>query len=609
MPIPLHTAYDSYREKRGTLLNLLNRLANECEQHGIRVVSDSIITHLQPIYRSDIPSVSVTQIIDEARAKASSPFRIGTIGDFSRGKTTLINAMLEREVLTSDYRPNTATRTVIRYADSEFFRVTYFAERNQEPLVRQGIDVQAELRQFTSDSAVDPEEYTRRLFAKQESLAEQIEEVEVFLRSNFLCDRDYEFYDTPGLGSPFEQHQIITYNTLPPLNLILFVVQADPGISGGELAFLSSFKDHLDRVVFALTKIDKLASQADIKSMIEFTRDAIRINLGIESPEIFPVNALAALEQKQLEASGLQSLVQGIDVFLSQTIAHKRLSELGQLALTLCLWLRHDIQVQQTEIEVNKAFLGLRLTSMKDAFTTHTQQLESLATFFINTEVLASALAWSATTFRSHVQNSVEEKLRLMSGDQIKHASLHLHTLVTEINDSYMEGLDDIFSGELALIGNYMKAMLIPIDPVELTSASFSKSKSQVPEFSLLVEQASIVVQLMSQVGVSKFLRSFFIKQLSEKDIGGRNVYDRLVLGKSGIIELWNDRYDSWNQKVMQVYHDKILAYIAAETTRQENAQQDILGSIATQTQQIQSLQEKLSWIFQVQAQVTGILQ
>jgi hypothetical protein len=152
-----------------------------------------------------------------AQRTAEGRFYIACIGQFKRGKSTLMNALLADRVLPTGVLPITAVPTIVRHGPSRSARVRF-----------QGgtwVDVPPEdLTQYVSEDQ-NPEN------------KKNVAGVEVFSPSPLLY-QGMCFVDTPGLGSVFAGNTAATQAFVPHIDAAIVVVDADPPISGEELALV-----------------------------------------------------------------------------------------------------------------------------------------------------------------------------------------------------------------------------------------------------------------------------------------------------------------------------------------------------------------------------------
>ncbi len=156
------------------------------------------------------------RVRDEALALAErvaeGRFYVTCVGQFKRGKSTLLNALVGRPILPTGVVPVTATPTIVRYGDPPSAIVRHADGHTHV------IEVDA-VSQYVAE-----EENPGNL--------KEVAAVEVLLPSSLLrggmC-----LVDTPGLGSVFEVATESTHAFVPHIDAALLVVGADPPILGG----------------------------------------------------------------------------------------------------------------------------------------------------------------------------------------------------------------------------------------------------------------------------------------------------------------------------------------------------------------------------------------
>lgn len=214
-----------------------------------------------------------TTIGREARALAArvrdGRFYVACLGQFKRGKSTLLNALVGEPVLPVGVEPVTAVVTVIRHGDRRFARVRFLDGTSQE---------------------VEIEEIAAYVTEKENpGNSKGVAAVEVFLPSPLLSS-GMCLVDTPGISSVFEGNTEVTKAFVPHIDAALVVLGADPPISADELALIGEISKQCNDVIFALNKADKL-SEAEMARAEEFTRKVLKERLGLDGLSFFHVSA------------------------------------------------------------------------------------------------------------------------------------------------------------------------------------------------------------------------------------------------------------------------------------------------------------------------------
>ncbi len=212
--------------------------------------------------------------LEELRAKLEGRhFHLVVMGQFKRGKSTLINALLGAEILPTAIVPLTSIVTRIGYGETPAAAVLYLDGRREEvPL--------AEIHRFVTERA-NPKNGL------------QVKEVEVFFPSPLLRD-GVRIIDTPGVGSVFDHNTEVAYNYLPHVDAGIFVVTADPPLSASEHRFLREVRGYVDQLFFVLNKADAVGDK-DLAEAIAFTASVLEQDLR-RTVKVWPVSARLALE-------------------------------------------------------------------------------------------------------------------------------------------------------------------------------------------------------------------------------------------------------------------------------------------------------------------------
>jgi len=200
-------------------------------------------------------------------------FYVACVGQFKRGKSTLLNALVGEQVLPTGVVPVTAVVTVVRHGDREGARVRFAAGGWQEI-------PPADLAQFVAEEQ-NPE--NRKGVTAVEVLVPHP------LLASGMC-----LVDTPGIGSVFEGNTEATRAFVPHVDAALVVLGADPPISADELALVGEIAKQCQDLVFVLNKADKLAG-VERDEATAFTRRVLSERLGRRDALVFEVSAAERL--------------------------------------------------------------------------------------------------------------------------------------------------------------------------------------------------------------------------------------------------------------------------------------------------------------------------
>jgi len=222
------------------------------------------------------------EIASDARALAErvaeGRFYIACVGQFKRGKSTLLDALVGESVLPTGVVPVTSMPTVLRFGVTKRARVLIDGTWQE-----------------TSPDMLD--QYVSEEFNPEN--VKRVAGVEVFLPSPLLTN-GMCFVDTPGIGSVFAGNTAATRAFIPHIDAAIVVLGADPPVTGDELELVAAVGQTVAHLIFVLNKADRV-TESERVAAIQFTKETIEARLG---RAISPVLEISALESLQGNGNG-----------------------------------------------------------------------------------------------------------------------------------------------------------------------------------------------------------------------------------------------------------------------------------------------------------------
>ena len=202
-------------------------------------------------------------------------FFVACVGQFKRGKSTLLNALVGLDVLPVGIQPVTSALTVLRYGP----------EARAEVRFRQGGTAAIEVSELAEyvDERRNPEN------------AKDVALVEVFVPAPLLAP-GLCLVDTPGLGSVFAGNTAVTRAFVPQIDAALVVLGSDPPITGEEADLVLRVAAQADHLVVVLNKADR-APASELQEARRFTEQVIQDRLGKPLARLLDVSARERIEQ------------------------------------------------------------------------------------------------------------------------------------------------------------------------------------------------------------------------------------------------------------------------------------------------------------------------
>ena len=229
----------------------------------------------------------------------TNAFNLVVIGQFKRGKTSLINALLGADILPVAVVPLTSIVTLITYGDVLKIEVFFNDGRVSE---------------------IGPENLSEYVTEKgNPKNGKDVSEVVITYPSPYLKD-GVRLIDTPGVGSIYQHNTDVAYRYLPKSDAALFLLSVDQPMGKAELNFLNDVREYSNKIFFLLNKIDYF-NESELQESVDFSRNVLAEAMGSEV-RIFPVSARLALEGKlnhseeKIQKSFLPRFAEQLNAFL-----------------------------------------------------------------------------------------------------------------------------------------------------------------------------------------------------------------------------------------------------------------------------------------------------
>jgi small GTP-binding protein len=211
------------------------------------------------------------------------------IGQFKRGKSTLINSLIGSDLLPTAVLPLTSIITMIKFGEKQEIKIIFENE------IVKNIP-QHELFNYI----------TERGNSKNEK---KVKIVEILIPSEFLKG-GIVLIDTPGIGSLFLHNTKSTESFIPKIDAAIFVLSVDPPITQTEFQFFKEVRSNVDKFYFVMNKID-MADESSRQEIIAYARNILSSANHNITVQIYPVSAKLALEGRlnndntKLSSSGI----------------------------------------------------------------------------------------------------------------------------------------------------------------------------------------------------------------------------------------------------------------------------------------------------------------
>lgn len=430
---------------------------------------------MQPYGRARGALAKLQQSIEE------NTFTVAVVGEFSRGKSTFVNALIRQALLPMDVLPETAVLQVVEYAPETTVELVY-KDGRREPIAAE----EASLERFSVDGS--------------EAQREDIACLHIGTPS-YLLKRNITLIDTPGVMDMEDQRADITYGVLPQADMVLFLLDATSPLKKTEYEFLTKriLPQGLTDIVFLANKADNIDEEEDedfpanLQKRLEKAflskkaQEAQGRATGLSEIRLFPISAKWALEgyaqqdSGKIDASGIRDLEKYLyDALQSEKRDAALLRhfqwQYGQIVkkLTNAITIERNLKLASAEeLEAARRQVEALLQSHAD----HSQQIrryveEQLVVIDrmvdkslhfsharLSEDVEAAVMDYCGTDFQNFVENNLSRKVQREIDAWLSINTQRIAILLRKVEDELAKGLVRKFNDALHVRSAYTDAV------------------------------------------------------------------------------------------------------------------------------------------------------
>lgn len=260
----------------------------------------SIFNSLLPLLQSLKKEETIKQINNLFSRIASNNVTVLVCGEFNRGKSSLVNALIGEDLCPVDDCITTSSVSIIKYG-SKAKVIRHFLDSSNQ-IATEIVDYN-QIALFSKGSSV---KIDNTIFLEIEIPSEKLK--------SGLC-----IIDTPGIGGLDARHLSLTSLALSKADCVLFVTDAGEPMSASELDFIKDKVSPFGRnLKVVLNKIDTLSGD-QITTLIKDTREKVSDLCKSFDIEVIPTSMYqwqlygVTGDDSYREASNMKGLENGID--------------------------------------------------------------------------------------------------------------------------------------------------------------------------------------------------------------------------------------------------------------------------------------------------------
>jgi len=252
-----------------------------------------------------IVSVPLQNEIEETKEYINhQKFSIGITGVMNAGKSTMLNALMGKEILGSAVVPETANLTIVKHNRKESARVYYWNEKEWAKIVKSSEQLDS-MKDFVNEtnaifgdqlnSYIQSESRFDEIaieelssYTSAEASAKKcnlVKYVELGSNLDFLSD-GIEIVDTPGLDDPVIQREEITKEYIGACDMMLHLMNVSQSATLKDVEFIidALLYQNISKLLIVITRADTV-SKKQLNEVIEYTKKSIKKQLESQNKD------------------------------------------------------------------------------------------------------------------------------------------------------------------------------------------------------------------------------------------------------------------------------------------------------------------------------------
>ena len=231
-------------------------------------------------------------------------FSIGITGVMNAGKSTMLNALMGKEILGSAVVPETANLTIVKHNVTDNAKVYYWNENEWNKIVKSseeldsmkdfvnetnsvfGDTLQSYIQPHSRFDEISIDELSQYTSAEaSEKKCNLVKYVELGSNLDFLSD-GIEIVDTPGLDDPVIQREEITKEYIGACDMMLHLMNVSQSATLKDVEFIidALLYQNISKLLIVITRADTV-SKKQLDEVINYTKSSIKKQLASQNKD------------------------------------------------------------------------------------------------------------------------------------------------------------------------------------------------------------------------------------------------------------------------------------------------------------------------------------
>lgn len=231
-------------------------------------------------------------------------FSIGITGVMNAGKSTMLNALMGKEILGTAVVPETANLTIVKYNQTETAKVYYWNEQEWKKIENSSMHLES-MKEFVDETnkvfGANLKNYIRpssrfdeidikdlSSYTSAEASAKKcnlVKYVELSSQLDFLND-GIEIVDTPGLDDPVIQREEITKEYISQCDMMIHLMNVSQSATLKDVEFIidALLYQNISKLLIVITRADTV-SKEQLQEVIQYTKSSIERQLKAQNKD------------------------------------------------------------------------------------------------------------------------------------------------------------------------------------------------------------------------------------------------------------------------------------------------------------------------------------
>ncbi len=273
------------------------------EKSSFKVLKLAIENIINELNESVSPKIK-EELSETSNYIENQKFSIGITGVMNAGKSTMLNALMGKEILGSAVVPETANLTIVKHNVTENAKVFYWNEKEWNKIIKSseqldsmkdfvnetnsifGDKLQSYIKPVSRFDEIGIDELSSYTSAEaSEKKCNLVKYVELGSNLDFLSD-GIEIVDTPGLDDPVIQREEITKEYIGACDMMLHLMNVSQSATLKDIEFIidALLYQNISKILIVITRADTV-SKEQLDEVINYTKSSIKRQLESQNKD------------------------------------------------------------------------------------------------------------------------------------------------------------------------------------------------------------------------------------------------------------------------------------------------------------------------------------